>query len=349
MFASLIEYAIAEGASDIHLQPGHSPFLRIGGKQKMATELSPVRKEEIVQVLESLINEEQKAFFEQHHSIRFVVKTSKGRLRICAYKTRKQIGLQIRLLSLRPVTISDGNYPTSLENLANLQSGLVLICGSRGSGKSTLLRAMQIAKKNGSISSLEDPIEIPWKHPSSLLCQQEVQTDGLSLKNLLDFAVQCDFEMITLPFTAEKNLVQSIITAATSKLVLLEIDASTEIDAIQRLVQHLGVTNENLSILSRLLKGVAYVRLVPVKNDKVLPVTGVIVFNRSCSDAVMKNHLHELNDLVRKNNAGSGSQNLDIVLGNMVDKKEIALEVALRYATNPSLMKLQTTGIIHTE
>ena len=79
------------------------------------------------------------------------------------------------------------------------------------------------------------------------------------------------------------------------------------------------------------------------------PITGLIVFNRSCADAIQNNQLHALHDLVRKNNAGAGSQNLDIVLGNMVDKKEIALDVALRYATNPSLMKLQTTGIIHTE
>ena len=74
-----------------------------------------------------------------------------------------------------------------------------------------------------------------------------------------------------------------------------------------------------------------------------------MIFNRSCVDAVKENRFEDLSELVKKDNAGPGSQNIDYLLAEMVTTNQVNLENALKYASNPSLMKLKTTGIIHTE
>lgn|SRR6185437_11330882 len=99
-----------------------------------------------------------------------------GRFRINLHRQRGKSASAIRALPTAVPQLSDLNLPGSVESLARLQRGLVLIGGPAGSGKSTTLAALvnEINKNDARhIVTVEDPIEYEHQHIRSIVEQVE--------------------------------------------------------------------------------------------------------------------------------------------------------------------------------
>jgi twitching motility protein PilT len=102
------------------------------------------------------------------------------RLRVNVFRARGAISLVARVLPAAIPTIAGLDLPASLERLAALRDGLVMVAGATGSGKSTTVAAvigLINATRAVHIVTLEDPVEYAHGPLRATLNQRELGTD----------------------------------------------------------------------------------------------------------------------------------------------------------------------------
>src|ERR1700677_5073268 len=124
---SLISLAKTEGASDLHLEPGLAPVLRVRGNLRSTGEpLPPAVSLEWAR--EMIGAEEWPRFVERRSSD--LCRTIEGvRCRINILHTLRGVGFAIRLLPAFQPTLENLNLHPDLKNLVNHHHGLILISG----------------------------------------------------------------------------------------------------------------------------------------------------------------------------------------------------------------------------
>ena len=159
----LLEDVVKKKASDLHLQVGLPPILRIDGVLSPVPG-APVLNEQLVETLVfSLLDEDQKQILlrDKEFDFSFAFGTL-GRFRVNAFHERGNMAAAMRLIPNEIKAVEQLGLPKVLNNFTNYPRGLVLITGPTGSGKSTTLAAM-IEKINNErathIITVEDPIE----------------------------------------------------------------------------------------------------------------------------------------------------------------------------------------------
>ena len=66
----LLQFAVTEGASDIHISAGEPPILRIHGDMKKL-EYDPLQDEEVHRMIYDIMSDNQRKNFEELHELDF--------------------------------------------------------------------------------------------------------------------------------------------------------------------------------------------------------------------------------------------------------------------------------------
>ena len=175
-------------ASDLHLNVGVPPVLRINGKLEKLNlpELTP---EDTHNMIYSILNEKQQTNFEKCGELDLSYELNNlARFRVNVFKHRRGEGAAFRLIPEKIKTLSELNLPSILSTFTDKDKGLVLITGTTGSGKSTTLAALIdiINKKRyDNIITIEDPIEFVHYHQNCLISQREIGTHTKSFASAL--------------------------------------------------------------------------------------------------------------------------------------------------------------------
>jgi twitching motility protein PilT len=164
-------------ASDVHLNTGRPPLLRIDG------ELQPVRAEPLAPgaieaLFDEVMTEDWRARFTRNGSVDFSYEAAGlGRFRVNYCRQARGVTAVCRVVPDRVFPLSELGLPKVIESVTSLKSGLVLVTGATGTGKSTTLAAL-IDRINETryctIITLEDPIEFLHASKSALVLQREV-------------------------------------------------------------------------------------------------------------------------------------------------------------------------------
>src|SRR3954469_16378770 len=137
---SLIGMAKTNGASDLHLEPGLPPALRVRGALRTAGEPLPAR--DLLEMAKEVIGTEQWPHFLERRS-HDLSRTIRGvRCRINVLQSSRGVGFAIRLLASFQATLETLNLHPDLRKLVANTHGLVLVSGPTGSGKSSTLAAL---------------------------------------------------------------------------------------------------------------------------------------------------------------------------------------------------------------
>ena len=265
---SVIERAIAERASDIHLEPQEGEMvvrMRIDGALRrvftvpsnlQATVISRLKIMGGMNISERKIPQDGRAMY-----------SAKGKdidLRINSMPTVHGEKMVLRLLDKSAGSVSrqsiglEGDDLEKYEALLKNTSGVILIVGPTGSGKSTTMCAMlrQLCSEETNIMTLEDPVE--YDIPGVNQCQINEKT-GMTFAAGLRAILRQDPDIISVGEIRDGETAQIAVRAAiTGHLVLSTLHTNDAVSVIDRL-EDIGVEPY---LISSALRGVISQRLV---------------------------------------------------------------------------------------
>lgn len=206
---------------------------------------------EIDSMVKDMLTDRQLQMLSKRWSVDFAMSFNQVRVRINAFYTTRGLSLAIRLL---PETIPDLgslNLHPSLSKISNLQSGLVLVCGSTGSGKSTTIAAI-IEEINRTrpvhIVTIEDPIEYRFRPKKAFIEQREVGIHVPSFNQGLLDSLRENPDVIFVGELREPDTIRLTLNAAESgHLVFATLHATDAEDAIYRINN--CVSGENQEVI----------------------------------------------------------------------------------------------------
>ncbi|TFZ40679.1 type IV pilus twitching motility protein PilT [Soehngenia longivitae] len=239
-----IEEIVLEGiqrkASDIHITVGIPPTFRIDG-ELVSFGNKKLYPEDTEYLVKQTMNELQFEKFIETGEYDFSYSIQgMSRFRVNAYKQRGSFGMALRIIPYDIPTMQFLGLPSVIEELTELNRGLILVTGPTGSGKSTTLATM-IDKINSNrrchIITLEDPIEYLHKHDKSIINQREIGTDTKSFANALRGALREDPDVILVGEMRDLDTISIAITAAeTGHLVLSTLHTIGAPQTIDRII-----------------------------------------------------------------------------------------------------------------
>ena len=234
----LVGLAKAEGASDLHLEPGLGPVIRVRGALRAVAE--PSDAPTLLEWARDMIGPEDWPRFLTQRSMD-LSRTIEGlRCRINILHTSRGVGFAIRLLPAFQPTLESLNLHPDLRQLVNHASGLVLISGPTGSGKSTTLAALlQTVNLSDArhIVTIENPIEFTFRPRKSFIRQREVGRDTPSFEQALLDSLREDPDVLMVGELREPETMRLTLSAAeTGHLVLATVHSANCAEALQRVV-----------------------------------------------------------------------------------------------------------------
>ncbi len=265
---SVIERAVTERASDIHLEPQDGEMvvrMRIDGAlRKILTVPSNLQSTVIsrLKVMGGMNISEHRIPQDGRAMVR--VMKHEIDLRISSMPTVYGEKIVLRLLDKTEQHITSQSIGLTGEDLAKYEkllgnsSGVILIVGPTGSGKSTTMCAMlqELCSEETNIMTLEDPVE--YDIPGANQCQINEKT-GMTFANGLRAILRQDPDIISVGEIRDGETgTIAIRSAITGHLVLSTLHTNDSVSAIDRLAD-IGI--EPYMIASA-LRGVVSQRLV---------------------------------------------------------------------------------------
>lgn len=143
-FQTLLRFAVEHDASDVHIQTGAAPRMRIAG-QVRTVEMDAVSNDDLKGFISSIAPEAKQAdlsaAIKSGLDFSYAV-PGLARFRCSAYSHLGQVGVTIRIIRAQIPSIKDLHLPETVHDIARSRRGLTLVTGTTGSGKSTTLAAM---------------------------------------------------------------------------------------------------------------------------------------------------------------------------------------------------------------
>ncbi len=235
---SLIAAAKAENASDLHIEPGLAPMLRVRGQLRSIGE--PVSPGLSLDWARDIIPPDEWAFFQTRRSFDLSKSIERVRCRINVLHTARGVGFAIRLLPPFTPTIESLNLNPDLKQLVQHQHGMILVSGPTGCGKSTTMAGL-IQTINATeakhIVTIENPIEYTFRPQRSFIRQREVGRDTPSFEQALLDSLREDPDVLMVGEMREPETMRLTLSAAeTGHLVLATVHSANCAEALQRVV-----------------------------------------------------------------------------------------------------------------
>lgn len=262
---ALVSVARDHGASDLHIEPGLPPAIRVRGALRTLEQPLPGR----------LTAEWARSVVAQHHWQEFVSRGSFDfskliagvRCRVNILRSARGVGFAIRLLSTFQATLGNLNLHPDLARFIQSSNGLLLISGPTGSGKSSTMAAL-IQELNHSeprhIVTIESPIEYIFRPRKAYIRQREVGRDTPTFAQGLLDALREDPDVLMVGEMREPETMRLTLSAAeTGHLVLSTVHSANCVEALQRVVGSFPseVQNSVAAQLADALVGVVAQRL----------------------------------------------------------------------------------------
>ncbi len=266
----LLDEVIKKKASDLHIQVGLPPMLRVDGALVPITGAEVLDEEAIEALIFAVLDEDQKQILLKDKEFDFSFAYGDlGRFRVNAFHERGNMAAALRLIPNEIFTVEQLGLPPIVNKFAEYPRGLVLITGPTGSGKSTTLASLVHkinVEKATHIITIEDPIEFTHKSQKSVIVQREVHYDTYSFSAALRSALREDPDVVLIGEMRDLETIASAITIAeTGHLVFATLHTNSAAQSIDRMIDVFPPHQQPQirSQLSNILMAIASQRLVP--------------------------------------------------------------------------------------
>jgi twitching motility protein PilT len=337
----LLHSTVHYDGSDLHIKADSPPLVRIYG-DLIQMDMEPLTAEQTKWLAYSVLNESQKARFEEELEIDFAYEIpGLARFRGNVYQQRGAIQAAFRVIPLHIQTMEDLHLPEICRYFAERPRGLVLVTGPAGSGKSTTQAAMiDYINSNFSVHivTVEDPVEFIHEDREALINQRELETDTLSFANALKFVLRQDPDVILIGEMRDLETIHLAITAAeTGHLVFGTLHTTDAVQTIDRVIDVFPTHQQQQVRMQMAVNLVGVISQTLVKKadgaGRVAAFETMAAIS-SVRNLIRENKTYQISSLIQTGQR-SGMRSLDQSLAELYHKKIITYDDALEKASNP--------------
>ena len=336
----LLEEVVKKDASDLHLQVGLPPMLRVDGSLKPIPDIPPLDYQAVEKIVLSIMEDDQKQILEKDKEVDFSFSFGDyGRFRVNAFHEKGNIAAALRLIPSNIRSLDDLGMPKVVKTFANYPRGLVLVTGPTGSGKSTTLAAVvdQINKEQSRhIITIEDPIEYAHHSQKSIVVQREVHYDTYSFGAALRSSLRQDPDVVLVGEMRDLETISAAITLAeTGHLVLATLHTNSASQSVDRMIDVFPPhQQQQIRIqVAGILQAICSQRLIPKIGGGRIAGAEILVVNPAARNIIREGKTHQL-DSVIQTGAKDGMQSMDRTLVNLIHEGTISYEEAKNFAVD---------------
>jgi len=236
----LLQLAVDENSSDLHLSVGQPPLLRLGGRLNPVN-IPTLKATDTEHFVIEVASEEQQEQIRREGGTDFAISFGKkARFRTSIFRQRGTLSLVFRLIPSHLSSLEALGFPAQIKDLLTKPQGLILVTGPTGSGKTTTLASMIDyinRERNGHIITIEDPIEYYHTPRKCLVSQREVGSDVPGFSEALRRALRQDPDVILIGEMRDLETMEAGVTAAeTGHLVFSTLHTTGAAKSIDRIV-----------------------------------------------------------------------------------------------------------------
>jgi twitching motility protein PilT len=336
----LLDEVIKKKASDLHLQVGLPPMLRVDGALVAVTGAEILDEEALEALVFAILDEDQKQILLKDKEFDFSFAFGDlGRFRVNAFHERGNMAAALRLIPNDIMTIEQLGLPEVINKFASYPRGLVLITGPTGSGKSTTLSAI-INKINNEqtkhIITVEDPIEFTHKSIKSVIAQREVHYDTYSFSAALRSALREDPDVVLIGEMRDLETIASAVTIAeTGHLVFATLHTNSAAQSVDRMIDVFPPHQQPQirAQLSNMLVAIASQRLVPAIGGGRVVAAEILIATPAVRNIIREGKSHQL-EAVIQTGSEFGMQSMDKQLVTLIHNGTITYDEARNVAVD---------------
>ncbi len=364
----ILNAALGQGASDVHLSVGAKPMLRVNGTFR-ALETVELSAETLTSLMRGCTSEHDQVRFSEHGMIDFsfsyaikrkpsdAAEPKEVRVSVRGHAVAEFRGpaLILRLLNQDVPSTEEIGLRPELVELLSRPSGLILVTGATGSGKSTTLASLMnhvSLNLRRAISTIEQPIEYEIARGSggnaSPVVQIDVPNHVKSFATGLRGVLRQDPDVIMVGELRDYETMEVALHAAeTGHVVLSTLHANTAAEAFGRMLDVFPGDKQQQArtVLAAVIVGVVSQRLLPTcdKPGRALCYE-LLLRHSSLPNLIREGKLSRINDLVQTQSA-VGMQSFDAHLVELVAAGRVDRKVALNVARVPENVARGISGI----
>ena len=337
---TLLEECIKRDASDLHIQVGLPPILRLDGKL-MAISGMPILNPKMVEslVFSTLDEAQQRTLIKDKEFDYSFAFGELGRFRANAFHERGNLAAAFRLIPTKIQSVAELGLPSVVESFADYPRGLVLVTGPTGSGKSTTLAAL-VDKINREkavhIITIEDPIEFTHKSQRSVIVQREVHYDTYSFSAALRSVLREDPDVVLLGEMRDLETISAAITIAeTGHLVFATLHTNSAAQSIDRMIDVFPAHQQQQvrAQLSNILMAICAQRLVPAIGGGRIAAAEIMIANSAIRALIRDGKTHQIDSMIQTG-ASQGMQTMDATLAKLVQTGTVTYDHAKEFVVN---------------
>jgi len=293
-------------ASDLHLQEGEPPAIRIVSGLSPQKDLGVVDSAILNYLMEEYLDSEGLDYFEKNGAVDAGVQLADMRLRMAAFRHMGGMAISFRYIPSTPPDFDRLNLPQVIKRLANLPRGLVIFCGPTGCGKSTTVASlihMINRSRKAHIITVEEPIEFIHHSINCLIAQREVGHHTQSFAGALREALREDPDVILVGEMRDVDTIELALRAAeTGHLVFSTLHTSGAAGSISRIIDAFEPEARSTvrTELSLVLMGVVSQILMPAKDGLTrIPVCEILIPNDAVRHLIRENKIEQIPNIIQ--------------------------------------------------
>lgn len=338
--ADLLQLVVDEGASDLHIEVGVPPVLRIHGGMH-PIDAPPLRPEDTERLMKSITSDD---YIQQVRSgggadFGFAFEQS-ARFRVSVFRQKGFFGMVLRQIPRMFLTFEEIGLSPMLKELLYKPRGLVLVTGPTGSGKSTTLASMVNIineERDCHIITLEDPIEYFHDHKKSVVIQREIGVDVPNFAEGLRRALRQDPDIIMVGEMRDLETISLAITASeTGHLVFGTLHTASAGRTLDRMLDAFPFEQQAQirTMVSGSLRGIISQQLVPRADGRGRVLATEVLINTPASANLIREQKTYMLPSVLQTGKKQGMHTMDDCLLELVEKGVILAQEAVLRAEN---------------
>jgi twitching motility protein PilT len=336
----LLQAAVKQGASDIHIVVGQPPVFRLHGRMRKL-ETKVLEPDDAQALMKSITPERCQKELQEKGSADFGFAFGElARFRVSVFKQRGNISMVLRQIPNTMLKPEQLGLPEVVVKLVMRPRGLFLVTGPTGSGKSTTLASL-VNYINETVDhhiiTIEDPIEFYHYHKKSTVNQREVGVDVPSFSEAIRRALRQDPDVILVGEMRDLETISTAISAAeTGHVVFGTLHTNSAQGTVNRIIDAFpaNLQDQVRTQLSTSIIGVVAQTLLPKIGGGRVAAYEILVVTPGIANLIRENKTFRINSAIQTGQK-FGMQLMDDALFNLWHAEKCTIEDVLGKAQIP--------------